>query len=253
MITALVRQPASSLNDCKVTHIDRVPINLGSAFEQFERYCQVLEHLGVHIERLPSLEAFPDSVFIEDNAIVLNELAVLSSMGSFSRQGEPSLLRPVLSPYRRIVDISLPATIEGGDVFCIGKTLFVGLSSRTNQGGAESLRAITEPLGYTVVFVPIAACLHLKTACTPLDDETLLINPSWIDSEVLKPFRLIPIAPEEPFGANVLRVPQGILAHASCPRTVDLMRNKGYIVKAVDISEFSKAEAGVTCLSLLIS
>ena len=253
MPVALTRQPAQSLVHCEVSHVDREAIEFSLVVLQHRNYCQALQQQGLDVQTLPPVEAYPDSVFVEDNAIVLDELAVLTSMGAVSRQGEPALLGPMLSEYRQVVEISRPATIEGGDVFRLGKTLYVGRSTRTNQEGIEALRRVAEPLGYAVRPIDVHGCLHLKTACSPLDGDTLLVNSSWIDVGALEAFRLLPVPVNEPFGANVMRVGQGILANASCPLTIEMIEAKGYAVSALDISEFSKAEAGLTCLSLIIN
>ena len=250
---ALTRRPSRSLVNCEVGQMPREDIDLHLAFRQHEAYCRVLRQLGVEVEILPPEEAFPDSVFIEDNAVILDELAVVTSMGPPSRQGEPELLFPVLDRHRRLATIAPPATIEGGDVLRMGKRLYVGVSTRTNREGVEALRAIVEPLGYQVTPVGTRACLHLKTACTSLDDETLLVNPAWIDSDALGSFRLLHVPVEEPFGANVLRLPGGVLVQASCPLTRDVIESQGFATTCVDLGEFSKADAGLTCLSLLIS
>ncbi len=253
MTIALTRRPSSSLSTCEVTYVPPGRINHEFALQQYESYCQALREMGIEVQQLSPLEAYPDSVFIEDNAIVLDELAVVTTMGVSSRLGEVTSLRPILSQCRRVFDISPPATIEGGDVLRMGKRLFVGRSSRTNHFGVEALRAIVTPLGYEVLAVGIQQCLHLKTACTPLDEETLLVNPAWLDMAVLKPYRFVPVPSTEPFGANVLCLAQGILANAQYPRTVALIEKKWPSVRAVDLSEFSKAEAGVTCLSLIMN
>lgn len=252
MSVALVRQPALSLVHCEVTHVAREEIDLPAAFRQHQAYCRALQQMGVAVEVLPPEESFPDSVCIEDDAIILPELAVLASMAAASRQGELALLLPVLSRHRRLIDIVPPATIEGGDVLRIGKNVYVGMSLRTNRAGGNALRTIVEPLGYRVILLPIQGCLHLKTACTPLDDDTLLVNPAWLDIEALKQFRLLSIPPEEPFAANVLRLPGGILANAAYPLTLNLIEAHGYSVTGVELNEFAKAEAGPTCLSLII-
>lgn len=251
MTIAFTRQPASSLVNCEVTHVPFQKVDLQLAFQQHERYCQSLKHMGIEVELLPSEDSFSDSVFIEDNAIILDEVAVLTSMGTISRQGEPSLLHAPLSKYRRLAEISPPAKIEGGDVFRVGKVLYVGMSSRTNGTGIHDLRAIVKSSGFQVIPIGTHQCLHLKTACTPLDDETLLINPDWLSLDPFKKFRLVRVPLEEPFGANVLRLPQGILGNAEYPLTLDLIERHGYSVTRVNLSEFSKAEAGVTCLSLI--
>ena len=252
MVTALTRHPSKSLVNCEVSYIPREEIDISCAARQHDEYCRTLKHMGVEVETLPPEDHYPDSLFLEDNAIILDELAVVTSMGTESRREEPSLLIPILSRYRHIVEISSPAKIEGGDIFLIGKTLYVGLSSRTDQAGVEALRAIVEPFGYVVSPIDIQGCLHLKTACAPLDDETFLVNPSWINVEVLGSFRLLPVQASEPFGANVMRLERGILANAAYPLTIDMLQAEGYSVTGVDISEFSKLEAGPTCLSLLI-
>ena len=135
----------------------------------------------------------------------------------------------------------------------MGKTLYVGVSTRTNREGVEALRAIVEPLGYQVTPVGIRACLHLKTACMSLDDETVLVNPAWIDSDALGAFRLLHVPAEEPFGANVLRLPGGVLVQTASPSTRDVIESRGFATTCVDLGEFAKADAGPTCLSLLIS
>lgn len=252
MTTAFTRQPASSLVNCEVSFVPRTGIDLQHAEQQHKDYCRALAQMGVGVESLPPEEQYPDSVFIEDNAIILDELAVVTSMGTDSRQGEPALLVPVLSRYRPIVKVTPPARIEGGDVLSIGKTLYVGLSARTDHAGVEALRAIVEPLGYVVHPILVHGCLHLKTACTLLDEETLVVNPSWIDVERLGTFRLLPVPPSEPYGANVLRLVRGVLANAAYPLSLDMIDAHGYSVTGIDISEFSKAEAGLTCLSLMI-
>lgn len=249
---ALTRRPALSVVNCEVGHVPRKEIDPHLAFQQHEAYCRTLRQMGVEVEVLQPEEAFPDSVFIEDNAIILDELAVVTSMGTPSRQGEPASLLTVLARHRRLVRISPPATIEGGDVFRMGKRLYVGVSTRTNHVGVEALRAIAEPLGYGVTPIGIQACLHLKTACTPLDDETLLVNPAWLDSDALRKFRLLHVPAEEPFGANVLRLPGGVLVQASSPLVRDLIESQGYTTTCVELNEFAKADAGLTCLSLLI-
>jgi len=252
MTTALVRQPSSSLVECELAYIARDRIDLQVAFRQHDQYCTSLRNLGIEVEILPPLDTFPDSVFIEDNAIILDELAVLASMGTVSRQGEPRALYALLFHKFRVVEISPPATIEGGDVLCVGKTVFVGLSTRTNEAGVELLQALLRPFGYHVISIAVTRCLHLKTACTPLDDKTLLVNPAWVDLEVLKAYRLISVPSKEPYAANVMRLPTGLLASASYPKTLERIRAEGYPVMDVDISEFHKAEAGLTCLSLII-
>ena len=156
-----------------------------------------------------------------------------------------------LAKYRKLERIESPAAIEGGDVLAVGRTLLVGLSSRTDAAGIRQLESIVGRYGYEVVPVLVGQSLHLKTACTALDDRTLLINPNWIDIRPLSGFELIPVPPTEPWAANVLRVGGRICLSAAHPRTADLIRNRGHQVETVDLSEFAKAEAGITCLCIL--
>ena len=252
MPTALTRQPAPSLCRCEVTHVESRPIDFALAQRQHRCYGQALQGQGVNVMTLPSDHSFPDSVFVEDNAIIFDEAAVLTSMGVVSRRGEPNLMKSVLSEYRPIVQVSPPAMIEGGDVIRLGKALFVGRSRRTNQAGIEILREIAKPWGYKVYPIEVNGCLHLKTACSPLNHDTFLVNPLWINIEALQRYHVLSVSEIEPFAANVLSVEHRVLASASHPRTNEMIEALGYDVTALNISEFMKAEGGVTCLSLII-
>jgi dimethylargininase len=193
----------------------------------------------------------PDSVFVEDAAVVLDEAAVLTRPGAASRRAEPDQLAPVLSAHRPLLRLAAPATLDGGDVLRVGGTLYAGLSPRTNAAGIDALRALAAPLGYAVVPVAVRDCLHLKTACTALDPHTLLANPAWVDTAPFAGFNVIPVDPAEPWAANVLRVGAARLASAAYPRTLEQLARHGCSVTPVDLSEFAKAEAGPTCLCLV--
>ena len=248
---ALTRGVSPSIDRCELTHIDREPIDLERARAQHEDYCDRLEALGLEVLRLPADPAFPDGCFVEDTAVVLDEIAVLTPLGAPSRRGETPAIAEALSRYRRVEAITLPATIEGGDVLTVGRRVFVGLSRRTNAAGVEALRRLVGPFGYDVLPVPVTGCLHLKSAVTALDEETVLANPAWFDAGPLSPLSLVPVAPEEPGAANVLRVRGQVWAHPGFPRTIETLEARGYRVTPVDISEFLKAEAALTCKSLL--
>jgi dimethylargininase len=192
-------------------------------------------------------------VFIEDTAVVLDEVAVLAPTGAEARRAEPAGIEPVLREYRYVEHIEPPANLEGGDVLRVGRTLLVGLSSRTNAAGVSALEAVARRLSYDVRAVPVRGCLHLKTACTALDERRLLVNPAWVDSRDLHGFELVRVPPEEPWAANTLRLGEMTLIAAGQDRTVEVIRALGFEVLTIDISEFAKAEGGVTCLSLLVS
>jgi len=213
----------------------------------------------VSVEVLDGNLDLPDSVFVEDTAVVLDELAVLTPMGAPSRRGESALIAAELSRHRRVERIEeVAAKLEGGDVLRVGRRLFVGLGTRTDEAGASALREIVSPHGYEVITLCVPGCLHLKTGCTALDNRTILINEAFInearvDTAPFASFRRIPVAPDEPFAANVLRLGEAICMHAGFPATRRLIEEAGYDVKTVDIGEFLKAEAGLTCMSLVFS
>jgi dimethylargininase len=195
--------------------------------------------------------SYPDSTFIEDTAVVVDELAVMASMGVESRRGEVRNVESVLASYRDISHIQLPATLEGGDVLRIEKRTFVGISPRTNIAGFESIKEILEPFGYEVIPVAVNGCLHLKSACIAVDDRTLLVNPRWLDLQPLSDFRIIPVPEDEPAAVNSLRINNTICMHSGFPKTAELLFNLGFSLKTIDISELLKAEAGMTCSSII--
>lgn len=250
---ALMRGVPPTLADCELTWLKREPIDLGRAVAQHAAYASLLAALGLEVVELPADPAFPDCCFVEDVAVVLDEVALLTRPGAESRRGEIAGVEAALARYRRIETTPAPATLEGGDVLCVGRTLFVGSSSRTNPAGAARLSAVAEPLGYRVVPVPVTGCLHLKSAVTALDESRLLVSRGWLDPDPLAGFELVDVALEEPGAANVLRVAGVIVAHPGFPRTIDRVASLGYSVRTLDVSEFLKAEAALTCKSVLIT
>jgi dimethylargininase len=252
MTTAITRAVSPSLIDCELTFLERAQIDIPKAVAQHRNYEDALRRLGARqIERLASGPDLPDSVFIEDTAIVLDELAVITRPGVVSRQPETAAVAEALLAHRPLEFIHSPATIEGGDALRVGRTLFVGLSARTNGTGVAQLRAIVEPYGYEVRAVETPGCLHLKTACSHLGRRTMLVNRRWIDTHDLAGFELIDVPEAEPWAANVLSIGDAVLMAEGSPRTRALLERHGFSTQTVDISEFQKAEAGLTCLSLL--
>lgn len=251
MLRAITHKVPPGIGECELTFIERSPIDLQVARRQHDGYCAVLEKLGVRVERLSENEPYPDSCFVEDTAVVVDELAVICSMGVPSRRGETGLIERELSKYRDIARISLPATIEGGDVLRVGKRVFVGQSSRTNAGGVRELARILGAYGYEVSAIGTADSLHLKSACTALDDETLFVNPEWVELDVLRGFNLVHTPAEEPWSANIIRVGDTVCVQAGFPRAAKLIESISGNVEIVDTSELRKAEAGLTCSSLI--
>lgn len=251
MDIAIVRGVARSIERCELSHIARHPIDYERALAQHRDYVSRLAAAGLEIVELPADEAHPDCCFVEDTAVVLDELAVLAMPGSASRRGELPAIEAALGRFRQIARLSLPATLDGGDVLKLGRSLFVGRTARTNAAGIEALRSAVAPHGYTVVPVAVAGCLHLKSAVSALDDETLIANRTWLDPQPFTGYRWVDVATTEPGAANVLRVRGALWAHPGYSRTLERLDREGYRVVAVDISEFVKAEAALTCKSLL--
>ena len=250
MLTVVTHVVSPALQECELTFIESEPISIVKAAEEHENYCTMLEKCGARVIRLTKNVSLPDSVFVEDPIIVFDELAVLASMGVESRRKECAAVEQFFRRYRHVERIRLPAKIEGGDVLKIGRCIYVGESPRTNAQGVRALREIIAPLGYEVTPVRVSGCLHLKTGCTALDDKTILMNPEWVDRAPFHGYRIIETPPAEPFGANVLRIHDTICMNAAFPETIALVRSLGYQVATTDMTEFTKAEAGLTCLSV---
>ena len=252
-VVAITHAPSPRMNDAVRTFIDVHAIDLDLAALQHEEYRRMLERAGAQVVLLDTNLDHPDSVFVEDTAVVLDEVAILTSMGAPSRRDEPRGIEHELRRHRaEIARIEAPATLEGGDVLRVGRTLFVGATARSNRAGVDALFRIAGRFGYEVRTVAVDGCLHLKTACTALPDGTLLVSPRWLDARDLAGFSVLHVAEGEPDAANVALIGERVLMGAAHPRTLDLVRARGFEVDAVDLSEFAKAEGCVTCLSILI-
>jgi len=249
---ALTHLPSPFMAACQRTYVPAEAINLELARRQHADYCRALADCGAQVRTLDVNSAYPDCTFIEDTAIVLDEVAILCPMGTDSRRAEAAGVESVLRDYRDVVKIDLPATLEGGDVLRVGRRLLVGLSSRTNAAGITALAAVASRHGYDVRAVSVLDCLHLKTACSALPDGRLLINRNWIDVSPLGGFELVYAPHAESWGANVALIGETVLAAAAHSQTNEFIRRHGFTTITIDLSEFAKAEGGVTCLSLLL-
>jgi dimethylargininase len=250
---ALVHAPSPQLAAGQRLHVAPEPIDFGLALTQHMAYVAALKDCGLQLRVLPASLDEPDDAFVEDTAVILDEVAILCSMGTEVRRREPLAIESILREYREIERIELPATIEGGDVLRVGLKLLVGLSSRTSAAGVSALAGLASRFDYQVTAVPIHGCLHLKTACTALPDGRLLVNPAWIDVTALAGHDLIETPADEPWAANTLPIGQRVILPAAHPRTAELVHRLGFEPLPVELSEFAKAEGGVTCLSLLIN
>jgi dimethylargininase len=236
---------------CELTHLKRQPIDVGRAIAQHRAYQEILRCAGIGVIELPADPAFPDGVFVEDTAMVLDELAIITVPAPPSRRGEWPAIEAALRPHRPIVRLPEHAHLEGGDVVHVGRTLYMGLGGRTSELGIRALETVVGPLGYSVVPVRVNGCLHLKSACCALDDATLLVNQSWLAADAFAGLQLVDVPAREPWGANVLALPGATLVSAAYPETVELVRDLGHPTIALDVSELHKAEAGLTCMSLI--
>jgi dimethylargininase len=251
MLTAITRAVSPGIVHCELSYIDRHPIDFLKAQRQHRAYEHLLEQLGARVFSLPAEPALPDSMFVEDPAIVLDELAVILPLGTESRRREAGSLAQALAKFRKLEYITLPGTMEGGDVLRIGRKLFVGLTKRTNAEGIRQLSAILAPHNYEIVAVPVTGCLHLKSAVTQVGGTTLLGNRSWFDPTPFSGFEWIDVPMAEPHAANALAIGNTVIFPSSFPLTQARLEAHGLQVTPLDISELQKAESGLTCSSLL--
>lgn len=251
MLTALTRAVSPALADCELSFIPRRPIDLAKARAQHHAYEQLLASLGVRVLSLPAEPALPDSMFVEDPAIVLDELAFIFPLGTESRRPEAASVAQALCEFRKLEFVQLPGTLEGGDILRLGRKLFVGLTKRSNPEGIRQLAAILARHDYEVVPVAVTGCLHLKSAVTSLSGETLLANRAWFDASRFASYQWVDVDPAEPHAANALVLSDTVIFPASFPRTRDRIEAAGFHVTPLDISELQKAESGLTCSSLI--
>ncbi len=249
---ALTRPVSPTLADCELTHLERVMIDVERAARQHAGYEAALRSLGVVIVPIAAAPDHPDAVFVEDTAIVLDDLAVITRPGAESRRGELDGVASVLGAYRPLVAMSASATLDGGDVIRLGRTLYVGRSSRTNDAGIEQLRRVVARHDYLVVAVDFARCLHLKSAATAIGDDAVLINPAWVSASAFPGCDAVMVHASEPHGANALRIGDSVIYSSQYPRTGALLGRRGLRVCEVDLSELAKAEGAVTCCSLIV-
>jgi dimethylargininase len=281
-LIAITRPVSSSINMCELSFHARQPIDVARATAQHKAYQDCLAELGAEIVSLPAAPELPDAVFVEDAAVVVDEVAIIPIMGAPSRRPEARTLIDTLSRYRPIEFLVEPATLDGGDVLRVGREIFVGVSGRTNRDGISQLRELLEPHNYRVRPIEMRQCLHLKSACSYIGRNTMLINRSWVDADHFREFELIDVPEEEPSAANALLVKDvvvmpgisqspvpGFPSHtqglggsrrkvwhpcqtlSDFPKTRALLVKRGFRVKTIDLSELQKAEAGATCGCLI--
>jgi dimethylargininase len=253
--TAWTRAVSPRLAECELTHLPAVAIDAARAAAQHAAYEAALAEAGLAIVRLPPLDAFPDGTFVEDAALILGEHAVILRPGVASRQGETGSVAAGLAGALIVHELG-PGHVDGGDVLRIGGTLYVGLSTRTDEAGVAALAAVAGPLGYKVVPARVTGCLHLKTAITYAGPDgagtpVFLHNPDFVSSDIFAGAEPMAVEAGEPYAANILRVGDTLIAPADSPRTAEALAARGFDVVLLDISELRKAEAALTCMSLI--
>ena len=249
---ALLREVSPSLAACELSFLERAPIDVARAREQHSHYAAELTALGLSVEWLEPLPAAADGVFVEDTAVVLPEVAVITRPGVESRRGEVESVAVCLAGHRPLQRIVAPGCLEGGDVVRIGRSLYVGASDRTNAAGIGQLATALAPFGYRVTAVEMRDCLHLKSAATFIPPDLLLVNPAWVDPRLFDTRRLVAVDEAEAFAANTLTVAGVTLMSAAFPRTGERLSEAGISTRALDVSELQKAEAALTCMSLVL-
>lgn len=248
---AITREPAAELGSCELSYVPRTAVDAALALRQHRAYQRALATLGCRVLTLEAEPEMPDAVFVEDVAVVLDEVAVMTRPGAASRRGEGMAVSELLMRYRPLRHIEPPGTLDGGDVLRIGRTLYVGRSARSNDDGIAQLAVAVDGFGYRVQPVAMRGCLHLKSAVTALDDATVLVQPEWVDVDAFASYRRIEVDPGEAHAANVLRLAGGIVMPSGFPRTQARIAEAGFDAVAVDMSELQKLEGAVTCCSLV--
>jgi dimethylargininase len=248
---AITRAVSPAIVHCELTHLDRQPIDLMAARAQHHAYEEALRALGCEVLSLPADPALPDSVFVEDTAVVFDELAVIMRPGAPSRRPEIVTTAVALRPYRPLVRIAPPGSMDGGDVLRVGRTVYVGRTGRTNQAAIDQLTAGLSPHDYVIRAVPVHGCLHLKSAATQVAADTILCNPRWVDPAAFAPLHVLEVDSAEPYAANGLLIDAQVLYPTTFPATRRRLEGRRIAVTLVDVSELQKAEGAVTCCSLV--
>lgn len=255
MPRAFTRAVSPRLAECELTHLDRVPIDPHTADIQHSAYEAALADAGHQVVRLPALPDHPDAVFVEDTALLLDGHAIILRPGAPSRASETESTADGLAGHFELHRLD-SGFVDGGDVLRIGRNLYVGLSTRTDNEGFRSLRELVAPLGFEVVEAELRGCLHLKSGATFAGPDAhgvpvLLYSARAVDPRQFAGVEAVAVADGEEAAANCLRAGSRLILPAGNPRTAGMLRDRGFELVEVDVSELQKAEAGVTCMSLI--
>lgn len=252
MLIAYTRDVSPALADCELTHLEREPLDVNAAQAEHAAYEHALGRHGARVCRLPPTPHLPDGVFVEDAAVVLDEVAIITRPGASSRQPETESVAAALAAHRPLLHVADPGTLDGGDVVVAGRRIYIGLSKRTNRDAIAQVTAALARHGYEVVPVRFRGCLHLKSAVTRIADDLMLLNPHWVSPQLFAAHRALAVDPGEPHAANALALGGAIIHPQHHARTRARLEAAGFTVDTVPQVELAKAESGVTCCSLLV-
>jgi len=248
---AIVRRPGHSLINGITSAPELGKPDYGLAKKQHDAYIDALKSCAVEVTVLDADEKFPDSCFVEDVAVCTKKFVVITNPGASSRKGEEKEIIEVIKKYYNNIEyIKEPGTLEGGDVMMVKDHFYIGLSKRTNREGAEQLIKALEKYGMSGSIVEISEMLHLKNGLAYLEDNVLLVTGEYINNLEFKKFNKILIDEEEIYSTNCIRVNDYVLVPASYPKTKEKIKNAGFKIIVVDISEYRKVNGGLSCLSL---
>jgi dimethylargininase len=246
---ALARQPADTCGS-GLTTADLGAPEAEKTRVQFDSYVDALRALGLAVTVLPPAPEFPDSHFVEDTAVILPELAVITHPGAPSRQGEVASIAPALALHRPLARMSEAAHLDGGDVLMVGRRFFVGLSARTDAAGVREFTRFVEPHGYEVSAIEVRDGLHLKSLVNYLGRNTLLLNEESARHPAFAGFERVVVRKDEEYAANTLWINDTLIVPLGYPDTLARLERLGLPIVQLDTSEFRKMDGGLTCLSL---
>lgn len=247
---AIVRRPCRAMVN-GITSATLGKPDYENALKQHDQYIKALESCGVKVKVLEAEEQYPDSVFVEDTAVMNEKCAIITNPGAASRQGEEVTIKKAVSHYYSCTQtVTAPGTLDGGDVMRVDNHFYVGLSARTNQDGYDQFEKMLAKFGYHSSTVPMKEFLHLKTGLAYLENNNLLIAGEFVESPVFEKFNRIVVDPAESYAANCIWVNDKVLVPSGFPKTKTAVEAAGYPVIEVDVSEFRKLDGGLSCLSL---
>lgn len=246
--TAIIRQPGKNFaNGITTSSLGKPSFEL--ALKQHNAYCEALKSCGLEVTILEADENYPDGCFVEDTAIVTQEVAIITKPGDTDRIGEVDRIAVVLSKYKKTETINLPGTLDGGDIMRVGNHFYIGMSKRTNEEGAKQLAEILAKYGYTTSQIPVKKVLHLKTGITYLGSNNFISVEEF--ANVFKESTVIKLDPDEFYSANCLNINNRLLIPKGFPKSKKQIIDLGYSIVEIEMTEFRKMDGGLTCLSLL--